>query len=296
MKKGFTLIELAMVLIIIGILLGGGISVFGILTKRSKVKETQNIIDQDVQIVKTFVANQKRLPSSDEFKEIAKTQDIWDKTLGYKYAKNLTEENSICYENSTPLEIKICKNKDCSEVEDTVKNVAFLILSPGENLNSQTDLSTDTVKIYLPGIKTDDNTSDSNIEQPYDDIVKWATLNELKQLTDCKEEKLHILNNEIPYGFQNSAYDAKIYAQGGLVYDSGGKYAWCYEGDLPSGLTTNPNYHSTDCMGSIDFWKNADYFNITGTPTEPGNYKITVYVKDKNENVDKRSYVLTINP
>ncbi len=298
MKKAFTLIELAIVLIIIGLLIGGSVSIYSILTKRAKVKESENIIKENTEIVKNFVSLRKKLPDNNEFDEIAKTkEDIWGKKLSYKYAPNLTDKNSICYENSTPLEIKICKNSSCSDVEETIKNVAFLILSSGENLNNQTDLSNNTIKIYLPGVKVDDNKSDTDNPSPYDDIVRWVKLDELKNITDCEEEKIHILNKEIPYGYEGESYKAKIYAEGGLKNtDGSGNYKWCYEGKLPAGLNADPDYHSNDCLNSLDFWKNADYFQIKGTPSESGNFKITVFVADKNNNIDKHSFALTVNP
>ena len=296
-KKAFTLIELAIVLIIIGILMGAGVSIYSILVKRSKIKETQNIINSDIEIIKTFTFENKRIPNNDEFDKIStKNKDIWDKNLTYRYDKNLTNKNSLCYEKNTSLQITICENSDCSKVQKTINNVAFLILSNGENLNKQTDTSKDNIKIYIPGVKVDDDPSDTNNPQKYDDLVKWVTLEELQNNIDCSEEKLHIINNSIPYGYQNEDYNATIYATGGLQFQNNGKYKWCYEGQLPKGLKANPNFHSNNCLNDIDFWENADNFNISGKPKVSGDYKIKVYVADKLNNVDKKFFVITINP
>jgi hypothetical protein len=267
------------------------------LVKREKVQQTINNINADVSIVKSFVQTHNRLPTSDEFPSIAQTtKDSWGKNLVYKYADNLTDNNSICYENNTSLEIKICENSSCSEYQQLIKNVAYLIASSGANYNMQTNFANNEIKIYVPGVKVDDNSSDIQKIEPYDDIVKWVTLDELKNIAQCKEAALHILNNSLPYGYVNQEYNATIYAQGGLQYTSGGKYKWCYEGTLPPGLSANPNYQSNDCLANKDLWKNADNFNISGTPSASGDYKITVYVGDNAGNVDKRSFVITINP
>ena len=297
MKKAFTLIELALVLIIIGVLLGGGFSIFALLTKREKVKESKNIINENTLIIKNYAILNRKVPDSNKYNELIKTDhDIWGKKILYKYAKNLTDENSICYENATPITIKICKDSGCNNVEETIKNVAFLILSCGENLNCQTGLGTNTVRVYIPGISVDNNSSDINRKEPYDDIIKWVKLDELKNSTECKEYKLHILNNELPYGYVGQNYLAKVFAQGGKKNYNNGDYNWCYEGSLPPGLKSTPKYNSSDCLGNLNNWKKADYFKIEGTPTTEGTYKITVYVSDRNKNIDKRSFVITVNP
>jgi len=46
----------------------------------------------------------------------------------------------------------------------------------------------------------------------------------------------------------------------------------------------------------LNNWKKSDYFQIDGTPTSAGSYKITVFVTDRNSNIDKRSFVITVNP
>jgi prepilin-type N-terminal cleavage/methylation domain-containing protein len=297
MKKAFTLIELALVLIIIGVLLGGGFSLFALLTKREKVKEAESIVKENTLIIKNYATINKKLPNSSEFKSLVKTsEDIWGKPLLYKYATNLTDDNSVCYENTTPITVKICKDSGCNEVEETISNVAFLILSCGENLNCQTGLGTNTIRVYIPGISVDNNSSDVNRKEAYDDIIRWVKLEELKSSSDCKEYKVHILNNELPYGYVTQSYKAKIFAEGGKKFYNNGDYKWCYEGSLPPGLNSSPKYNSSDCLANINKWKKADYLQIEGTPTTEGSYKITVYVSDRNNNIDKRSFVITINP
>jgi prepilin-type N-terminal cleavage/methylation domain-containing protein len=43
-RAGFTLIEMAMVLIIVGLLLGVGMNLFGVLVKNSKARESRNAL------------------------------------------------------------------------------------------------------------------------------------------------------------------------------------------------------------------------------------------------------------
>jgi prepilin-type N-terminal cleavage/methylation domain-containing protein len=297
MKKAFTLIELAFVLAIIGILLGSGIGIFTLITKRAKIKESENIVKENIEILKNYASIHKKVPNSSEFISIInKKEDIWGKKLGYKYAKNLTDNNSICYENSTPISITICENKDCSKKEETINNIAFLIFSSGENQNAQTNLRYNNVKIYLKGIKVDKNLTDFKREDPYDDIIVWVKLNELKNIANCEDDMIHILNRTLPDGNVNESYKATIYAEGGLKDTQVGDYQWCYEGSLPNGLETDPKYHSDDCLKNTKTWRKADVFKIEGTPTEVGTFKITVYAKDENSNIAKKSFAFSINP
>ncbi len=53
-KKGFTVIELAIVLVVIGILIGLGVGLVGILTKQAKLKESREIV-RDVYESRAFV-------------------------------------------------------------------------------------------------------------------------------------------------------------------------------------------------------------------------------------------------
>jgi len=297
MKKAFTLIELAIVIAIVGILLGSGIGVFTLLTKRAKIKQSQEIVNENIEILKNYASINRKIPDSSNFSEIInKKEDIWGKKLGYKYAKNLTENNSICYENSTSISVTICKNSDCSETEETINNIAFLIMSSGENQNAQTNLRYNNVKVYINGVKVDKNLTDFKREDPYDDIIRWVKLDELKNIANCEDDMIHILNRTLPDGYINETYKAIIYAEGGLKDPDNGDYQWCYEGELPNGLTTDPKYHSDDCMKNTRTWRKADVFKIEGTPSEIGTFKITVYAKDENANIAKRSFAFTINP
>ncbi|MDQ7056701.1 MAG: prepilin-type N-terminal cleavage/methylation domain-containing protein [Persephonella sp.] len=50
-KRGFTLVELAMVLVVVGLIAGIGITALGILIKRAKVSAAKEIVNADVEAV-----------------------------------------------------------------------------------------------------------------------------------------------------------------------------------------------------------------------------------------------------
>jgi len=308
MRKAFTLIELAIVLVIVGLLLGGGMGIFSLLVKRSKIIETKDNLKANVEAVVSYATSYDRLPSNSEFKNVVKTiKDSWGKDFGYIADSNLLNNNSICERKTTNIILKRCKDNTCSTITQKVNDIAFIIFSGGANYNIQTSIDTSVnpneIKIYEPSIKVDDNSTDINRVEEYDDIVEWVTLNDLRVKAGCKGSQINIVNNELPYGYVNNDYNATIYASGGIPFSSGGKYKWCYEGDLPLGLSSTPSYKSNDCLNDDEsLWEQSDNFSIFGSPTSQGTYNIKIYVRDdndqngNNDNVTSKSFVITINP
>jgi hypothetical protein len=110
---------------------------------------------------------------------------------------------------------------------------------------------------------------------------------------------IRIINNELPYGFENSPYRATVFAEGGVPFPGSGKYKWCRQGNLPSGLSANPSTSATDCLSlSEASWGQADNVTISGTPAigTSGSYSLTFFVRDNNGNIAQKNLVLTIHP
>ncbi len=206
-SRGLTLIELAVVLIVLGILLGIGAGILGALIKRVKYNESREIVDANVEAVKGFATANGRLPANvsevqNTFRSLA---DSYGKPLIYIFSGNLDDSStSICDELSTNITVRVgCTDSTCSTYDQEVSNVAFLIVSGNGNHNLQTgdtsltSVSTTpviimradsgiTLKIYAYGTPSiDDYTADLNRPEPYDDIVRWVSLHELKELADC---------------------------------------------------------------------------------------------------------------
>jgi prepilin-type N-terminal cleavage/methylation domain-containing protein len=69
MKKGFTLIELSIALVIIGLLIGGSMQMMSSLSKRAKVTEAKQQLDTLKERIIGFAqSNDGRLPTLDELK------------------------------------------------------------------------------------------------------------------------------------------------------------------------------------------------------------------------------------
>jgi prepilin-type N-terminal cleavage/methylation domain-containing protein len=188
---GFTLIELAIVLIVIGLLWGASVNLLGWLTDREKYSGNKEILASAVEAIKGYALNNKTLPTLSNFTSIVNTpNDVWGKPLIYIYYANATNR-TICSFTGTPITVRYCYNTSCSSYNDT-QNVAFIVLSSGENMNIQTGFSSQaissntTIKVYDYGIKNiDDYSADVNRPEPYDDMVKIMTLYELQSLLGC---------------------------------------------------------------------------------------------------------------
>ncbi len=315
-QKGLTLVEVAIVLVILGLLIGLGASLIGPLTKRAKINETKENLSGNIEAITSWSAGNKRLPKfypnfngdcnsyRDDFRCVIRSRnDSWGKQFYYVVDNELVQspsgtEHRICDRRTTKITVRVFQ--DANNYQD-IANVAFIIISSGENYNNQTfgtqqiNNST-TIQIPYPDAPNIDNYSvDFNRPEPYDDIVKWITLDELRIKVGCQGAQLKILNNELPYGYVGSQYNATVYAEGGVPFTSGGRYQWCREGSLPSGLNANPSTTSTDCANYTN-WGQSDSLTITGTPNAFGTYNLKFYSKDSEGNLASRAFVLTINP
>jgi prepilin-type N-terminal cleavage/methylation domain-containing protein len=316
--KGFTLVEIAIVLVIIGLLVALGAGLIGPLTKRVKYNDTKDIIDAAVESVVSFAAANNRIPTTSEFPSAVRNpRDAWTKDLYYIPDSNLDNLNAggVCGRKTTGITIRDCTNTTCTTFND-IPDIAFVIISGNGNFNIQTNNIAGTVTVYefdTPGI---DNCTDANDcpsattegqdpdrTESYDDMVEWVKLDELRIKAGCVGAQLKILNSDLPSGFQNTQYNATVSADGGVPFSTGGKYRWCRQESTSTGLTFNPSTLSTDCLGLAEAsWGQSDDLTISGIPTQYGNFSLTFFVRDDNDpsdgndNITQKTFVLTINP
>jgi type II secretory pathway pseudopilin PulG len=188
---GFTLIELAIVLMAIGLFLGTSLSLLDMFIDKEKKSETKEIIASAVEGIKGYMLINGTLPTLSSFANIVNRQkDAWGKPLIYIYYANATN-TPICSFTATPISVRYCYDASCTSYNDTI-NVAFIVLSSGANMNIQTGFSSQAIssntviRIYEHGIKNIDNyPADVNRQQPYDDMVKIMTLYELQSWLRC---------------------------------------------------------------------------------------------------------------
>ncbi|MFQ5428404.1 MAG: type II secretion system protein [Thermodesulfobacteriota bacterium] len=318
--RGFTLVEMAIILMILGVLVSVGAGMMGVLTKRLKLNETREAVKNASESIIGFAAVNGRIPTSVNFTSVVTVAvDSWANALYYIPAPALTTDN-VCARKTTGLALSVCPDKACLTPRQTVTDVAYAIISGGENFNIQTDNKSGIIKVYDQGIgPVDDYSADMTRAEPYDDVVKWATLYELRVKAGCSGPQMRIINKDLPSGIKDEDYFAEVFAEGGVPFTSGGgKYLWCVEisGQTKKGkkekdkkkkkqktwLKTKPKKTpvENDCMGlSENKWAQSDTLTFEGK-AEVGTTGVTVYVRDNNDtggpndNIVSRSFVITV--
>jgi prepilin-type N-terminal cleavage/methylation domain-containing protein len=233
--KGFTIIELAMVLVIIGMIVGFGASIVGPLTMRAKRNETKEITQAAVDSIIGYAAINNLVPdltaptNPDHFSTVVRTQnDSSGRPLQYVFDNALaTPATPICSRTTTNITVRICNDAACGTFSQ-INNVAFLVVSPGENANNQTAGSqavaaATVINTYQTGIQADPFAGDfTRATDDYDDIIKWITLAELQTKLACSRcSAYEIWNNGATANFQVNGIGCSQTVAGSLISSIG---------------------------------------------------------------------------
>lgn len=193
-QHGFTLIELSIVLIIIGLILGTIAPLFKTLTKRNKLSDGRQVVTTARNEIKGEVVRTRILPT--DLSNVGHSLDPWQTNLVYIPAPNLSGQDLCSWlatgTNQTGL--AVCIDGDCGAGKRS--NVAFIIASIGPNTNRQMENPTnrdgDTsdleVRLYSYGTETDQFTIAPDPNSPtdqFDDIIQYVTVDELITLFNC---------------------------------------------------------------------------------------------------------------
>ncbi len=276
-KYGFTLIELSLVLVIIGILLAIGLVAFKVLIQQAKFKQTKDTVNTACEAVKGYAERNYRLPSTSEFTTLGiPTKDAYNQNLIYSPATALASDN-ICTTTSTAL-LNVDIYDDCSGSPTTKNDVAFVVYSIGENRLDQT-ASGSTFTIY-PG--------NCNVNgKVYDDIACFYDINALR--SEVCPPPLTIDTSDLPTtAFEDTYYEGTVKGDGGfppyVVSTS--------PATLPCGLQLSGNkiYGTVNCEnlanGTLSTCSSTASFTITlsDTPTVPPSSSVST------------NFTLTIKP
>lgn len=272
MKRAFTLVELAIVLMIVGLLIGGSFKLLKMQRYKEKTQEAKETVQtaKDAVIGNTLI-NDNTLPDKDFFKNNLSPIANNVHPLLYTYDTQLAS-NNICAFNSTKLSVKTPTK--------TISNVAFVIVSEGANGNMQTAVTDDgsgnySVTIYDYSQKKDDNTTPVNVVDNYDDIATWVTLAQLQKEAECSSKPLRFLNDSLPTATKGETYSATLYVENNIT-------------------DVSVNCQPVSDKG-ISF--NNTNFTFSGTPTTEGtSYRTCTATENapSNRSISK-SYVITIN-
>ena len=92
---GFTLIEIAIVLVIVGLLAGFGASMIVPMQKKAKRMESQKAVDAVVESILGYAFIYNRIPDEIEFRDlITNKKDPWLKDFYYLFDNRLTKYSS----------------------------------------------------------------------------------------------------------------------------------------------------------------------------------------------------------
>lgn len=140
-RRGFTLVELAIVMVIVGLLIGMGAGLLGPLTKSMKFKESRQAVRSARESLLGFAVINGYLPDDKGTNPLGKAgargKDVWGSDLLY-FADNAIEGTGkdVCDSSSTDFVIYECEDPGCTKY-DKIENVAFVIFSKGEDLNGK---------------------------------------------------------------------------------------------------------------------------------------------------------------
>lgn len=212
-KKGFTLIELAIILVVIGILTAIGAGLIGILTKQAKFRESREVVKAVHESILGYVATNKKLP--DKLSDLSvKTVDPYMNPLEY-YRVNTLVMNNLCVTSGPYLTV----TDNTISPPSTKSNVAFIIFSKGENGTNNTGTGPFTINEY--GVNN------------YDDIAHYTDIDTLRKQV-CTS--FTITTDSLPSGTEEFTYPSTTLE----ATDGTTPYAWSIiSGSLPPGLSLN---------------------------------------------------------
>lgn len=304
-KSAFTLIELSIVLVIIGLIVGGSFKILQSMQESAKINTAKSDVEAARNVVMGYAMSTNHLPSKSFFTSDLSPVKANQHPLLYVH-DTLLETVNICSFADTKLRVQVDENNGTSRI---IPNIAFTITSEAANANLQTKVKPSgggyyTLEVRKPYEKIDDEPNPINRVEEYDDITTWVTLQELQEKLNCRENGFRILNdNNLLDGDQNTTYPkAEIYTEGGTPFATGGKYKWCAQTSVPpawlevncDGVTSSLE---TNCATAS--YKQCNSFIIEGKagtyPSPAGIYKIQVHVQDQALSDRNKTFLIKIN-
>ena len=182
MKKGLTLIELAIVLVIVGILLSFSVRSCISTLETVKIDKTKDVLSScRNEFLEKTCRNLIIKPENCYHK------DAWDNVINVFIPESIKNKKA-CSLTGTGFSVKTNS--------ETYENVAVLFLSLGKNK------------------KLDSTITNSSAEIKGDDIAELITLKQLKA-SCCKGKNLRIVTKELPPIVEGEDYEVGILVKGG---------------------------------------------------------------------------------
>lgn len=278
-----------MVLVIIGILLAVGVSLFGPLTRQTKVVDSREAVKNARAALLGYAVKSGNLPATIG-PSGGRELDAWGRSLSY--AADTTLQNSTadaCDRTNTDRTIFECTNAACSTA-NTKSNIAFVVWSKGEDGDGAGTTTKPTAAAACPGGQTcywirQQASSDASYTLQYDDIVQYGTLDEIRNARNCS---FYITTNSLPDADTGVAYSVTLAASGGQTpytsWTTGQAQGACAAGSVQLTAT------------SIGLCLNTTTGVISGTPTSAGFgvNNFTVTLADNSSVTTSKSFSLNV--
>ncbi len=312
--KGFSLIEMAIVLVIFGLVLASASSILTLFVNRGGAEKTRQMMVSDKNAIVSYAQTNKELPdendteTDNDFEDaVSYPADSNNQNFFYYSDPNLLKStwgltnaafaniSIICGLSSTNTSVKLCENKACTSPTSTISNVAFVIVSNGENKIRQTAVSSNVINVYPQG--TDlvgiDDSDVSTTKMKYDDIVDWISLDELRSKVGCDGESIKFMTQTLPYAKKGTAYSVRLYVDGGIPYAGTGnvaQYGFKIEDvDDNAELRTDglkfyfSDSDTNELLTTASTFSQGSFVRIAGNSTNFSQqvYKITIQVQDR---------------
>lgn len=221
MKNGFSLIELAVIVVIVGVMFGAGASVLKGRSSTIEINKSIDRLNQAYSLIQGYAALNKNLPnisdtsSADNLTDFFDLKDGYGNSFRYIVANNLlhSNRNTICKISTTPLKIEI---RDSGALVKEIQNVAFIIASNGSDLKSQLTANNNNNNNIIKIDRTN--------PKAFDDMYKYDTLINLQIKAKCGEKisannDVQILTDKLPI-YQEIQYENRA-STGGTPYTIG---------------------------------------------------------------------------
>ena len=211
-NNGFTLIEVAMVLVVVGLLIGLGAGLVGPMMERAKLIESREQVKSVQESILGYAARYKKLPASLADLGV-RTTDAYNRPMVYAAASVLTTSN-LCTSSASLLVI----DDSSSGTAQTKNNVAFLLFAEGTNrINNTGTASPFTIR--------EQGVAD------YDDIAVYTDIDKLRSQI-CTS--FRVSTETLPLGTEETAYPSTTLE----ATDGTPAYTWSIlSGGLPSGMS-----------------------------------------------------------
>lgn len=320
-RKGFSLIEMAIVLIILGLVLSSASGIISMFINMGASERSRERISANRSALISIAAEDGYLQKDDIGTRPANVNlsyplDIFDKKFEVFLADDIQFRDDddelnfspVCGASGTTLRLEICENSDCDTDGNLVNNIAFVIVSGYKNRNIQTnvDIIDNEIRVHLQGSVNDDYNSDLARAEDYDDIVDWVTLSELRSKAGCDPERLTIKSSEIPVIESGDEFEFNLYTEGGVPFPQSGaseveEYTFeiTDDGGLdPSDVRIMVYQNGGESPISESVSARGEYLVVRSNSTSLGNssYRVIIKVRDDGGNeIGRTLYIKTMD-